>query len=55
MIWLIEEQLAYALGASVRDERVMREAEGRARLRWYIVGALHPLIVYAFINHINHV
>lgn len=33
-VWLIEEQLAYALGASAGDERVMRQAEAMARWRY---------------------
>jgi hypothetical protein len=34
MIWLIEEQVAYALGASVGDGRVMKQAENSARWRY---------------------
>jgi len=40
MIWLIEEQIAYALGASAGDKSVMREAEARARARFLIFGVL---------------
>jgi hypothetical protein len=42
MIWLIEEQLAYALGASVGDERVMNQAEAHARRRYYAAASLLP-------------
>jgi len=40
VIWLIEEQIAYVLGASAGDERVMRQAEERARVRFLIFGVL---------------
>jgi hypothetical protein len=49
-IWLIEEQLAYALGASVGDERVMKQAENSARWRYHTATVMHPLMMYAFIQ-----
>jgi hypothetical protein len=42
MIWLIEEQVAYALGASVGDEDVMRQAESRARQRYTVSAVVFP-------------
>lgn len=43
MIWLIEEQLAYALGASAGDELVMRQAEAMARWRYIACTVLLPM------------
>jgi hypothetical protein len=42
MIWLIEEQVAYALGASVGDESVMKQAEASARWRYLAAAVLFP-------------
>lgn len=46
MIWLIEEQLAYALAKSVGYEPVMRQAETCARWRYYASVGVLPFWAY---------